>query len=57
MVNFVQVRQAKYILARRDVRAYSIAALGASEFIETYLTNAGLIEYDQLFDELKMPLI
>jgi hypothetical protein len=34
MLHLVQVRQAKYILARDDVRAYSIAALSASEFIE-----------------------
>jgi hypothetical protein len=52
MVKFVQVRQAKYILVRDDVRAYSIAALCESEFIEPNLTTAGLIQY-----ELKMPLV
>jgi hypothetical protein len=33
-VKFVQVRQAKYILAPDDVRAYAVAALGSTEFVE-----------------------
>jgi hypothetical protein len=57
MVNFVQVRQAKCILAHDDVRAYSIPALCSSEFTERNLTTARLIQYDELFDELKMPLV
>jgi hypothetical protein len=34
MVNFVQIQQGKYIVTRDDVRAYAIAALGSSEFVE-----------------------
>jgi hypothetical protein len=49
MLHLVQVRQSRYIIARDDVRAYSIAALGASEFIEPNLPIAGLIQYDQFF--------
>jgi hypothetical protein len=57
MVHLLQVRQARYSLARDDVRAYAIAALGSSEFDEPNPATTGLIQYDQLFDELKMPLV
>jgi hypothetical protein len=57
MLHFVQVRKTNYILARYDVRAYALAALGSSEFLEPNPTATGLIPYDQLFDELKTPLI
>jgi hypothetical protein len=57
MLHFVQVRQTKYILARDDVRAYAIAALGSSEFVESNPAVTGLTPYDKLFDELKTIII
>jgi hypothetical protein len=57
MLHFVQVLQTKYILARDEFRAYVIAALGSTEFVEPQPAVCGLIPYDQLFDELKTPLV
>jgi hypothetical protein len=57
MLHIVQVLQTKYILAQDDVRAYAIGVLRSTEFVELQPTICGLIPYDQLFDELKTPLI
>jgi hypothetical protein len=57
MLHLVQVRQARHIIPRDDVRAYSITALGTSDYIEPNFSTAGRIPYDQLFDELKMPFL
>jgi hypothetical protein len=58
MLHLVLVLETKYILARDDVRAYSIAALGSAEIVEPLPSaiSTFLIPYGQLFDELKMPL-
>jgi hypothetical protein len=58
MLHIVQARQADYIVERGDVRAYTNAALGTTEFVEpnSTTTSTGLIPYGQLFDELKTPL-
>jgi hypothetical protein len=58
MLHLVQVHQTKYILARDDVRTYAIAALGSAEFVEPNpaAISTCLIPYDQMFDEIKMPL-
>ena len=57
MLHFVQDQQTKYTLARNDVMAYAVAALGSIEFVEPPPTATSLILYDQLFDELKTLLI
>jgi hypothetical protein len=57
MLHFVQVQQTKYILARNDVMAYAVAALGSIEFVEPSPMATSLIPYDQLFDEIKTLLI
>jgi hypothetical protein len=56
-VNIVQIRQAQYILASYDVRAYAVAALDSTEFVEpNHASAACLIPYERLFDEMKSPL-
>jgi hypothetical protein len=57
MVHFVQVRITRYILARDDARAYDIAALGSTEFVESNPAATSLMPYYQLFDELITPLV
>ncbi len=57
MLHFVQFQQTQYILAQNDVMSFAILTLGTIEFVETLHTAAGLLPYDQLFDELKMKLI
>jgi hypothetical protein len=57
ILHIVQVQQNKYILLRNDVIAYAIAALGSTESFEPSPIAINVIPYDQLFDELKTPLL
>ena len=55
--HMVQAQQSQYILAQAEVMAVVFATLWSIEFVEPPHTTAGLIPYDQLFDELKIRLI
>jgi hypothetical protein len=57
MLHLVKVQQDKYILARDDVMAYTVAARGSTVFVEPQPTVCGLIPYYQLFNEVKTLLI
>jgi hypothetical protein len=57
MLHIVQVQQTKYILARNDVMAYAVAALGSIEFVEPHPMATSYIPYGQLFVDLKTLLI
>jgi hypothetical protein len=46
-LHIVQDQQNKYILARNDVMAFVVAAVGSVEFVDTTSNDAGLILYDQ----------
>jgi hypothetical protein len=54
---FCADQQTKYILAQNDVVQFTVAALGSTEFVESYPTATNLVLFNQHFDELKPVLI
>ena len=56
MPNMVEAQQSQYILAQADVMSYAYGVLGSLVFAKPPRSNASLIPYDRLFEELKLRL-
>jgi hypothetical protein len=60
LMNMLYLEQAllnKYTQAHDDVMSYVASVRGRTEFIQPHTSSTADIPYDQLFEEVKMPLI
>jgi hypothetical protein len=57
MLNFVQVLVSKYTEARDDINSYAVSACGYTEFVQPNPLCTSDIQYDGLFEKIKMPLL